>query len=151
VLALSWARQRTFGGRVANRTPSTWLSRVERAIAGADPDAPDIDVDVRERIADARAHVSKQKSSKREVPEADAPLFAALVEWRRKLSRASGAPAYVVFHDTTLAAIASARPRTRVALLTVPGVGPVKAERYGDAVLSLVGEHASARATPAAH
>ena len=151
VLALSWARQRTFGGRVANRTPSAWLARVERAIAGADPDAPEIDVDVRERIADARAHVSKQKSGKREVPEADAPLFAALVEWRRKLSRASGAPAYVVFHDTTLAAIASARPRTRVALLTVPGVGPVKAERYGDAVLTLVGEHASARPTPAAH
>ena len=89
--------------------------------------------------------MSKQKSAKRDVPDADAPLFAALVEWRRKLSRASGAPAYVVFHDTTLAAIASARPRTRGALLTVPGVGPVKAERYGEAVLALVGEHASAR------
>ena len=51
-----------------NRTPSAWLSRVHLAIAGADPDAPDIDVDVRERIADARAHVSKQKSAKREAP-----------------------------------------------------------------------------------
>jgi DNA helicase-2/ATP-dependent DNA helicase PcrA len=148
VLALSWARQRTIGSRVASRTPSSWLARVERAISGGDPDEV---VDIRERIADARAHVSKQKSSKREVPEADAPLFAALVEWRRKLSRASGAPAYVVFHDTTLAAIATARPRTRGALLTVPGVGPVKAERYGEAVLSLVGEHASARPSPAPH
>ena len=139
VLQLSWARQRTFGARVGNRTPSQWLARIERAIDGTGDDGT---VDVRERIADARAHVSKQKTSKRDVPEADAPLFTALVEWRRRLSRASGAPAYVVFHDTTLAAIASARPRTRGALLTVPGVGPIKAERYGDAVLALVGEHA---------
>ena len=65
--------------------------------------------------------MSKQKSGKREVPEADAPLFAALVEWRRKLSRASGAPAYVVFHDTTLAAIASARPRTPGRVADGPG------------------------------
>ena len=110
VLELSWARQRTIGARVANRSPSQWLSRVERAIGGAD--GAEGTGGVHERIADARAHVSKQKSAKREVPEADAPLFAALVEWRRKLSRASGAPAYVVFHDTTLAAIATARPRT---------------------------------------
>jgi DNA helicase-2/ATP-dependent DNA helicase PcrA len=146
VLELSWARQRTIGIRVANRSPSQWLARVERAIESVGgAQAADGGGDVRERIADARAHVSKEKHAKRQVADADAPLFAALVEWRRRLSRASGAPAYVVFHDTTLAAIASARPRTRVALLTVPGVGPVKAERYGDAVLALVGEHASAR------
>ena len=146
VLELSWARQRTIGARVANRSPSQWLSRVQRAIeGGGGADAAEGNGSVRERIADARAHVSKQKSAKRDVPEADAPLFAALVEWRRRLSRASGAPAFVVFHDTTLAAIASARPRTRGALLTVPGVGPVKAERYGEAVLSLVSDHAGAR------
>ena len=146
VLELSWARQRTIGVRVANRSPSQWLSRVERAIESVGgAHAPDDGGDVRERIADARAHVSKQKNTQRTVADADTPLFAALVEWRRRLSRASGAPAYVVFHDTTLAAIASARPRTRGALLTVPGVGPVKAERYGDAVLALVGEHAIAR------
>jgi superfamily II DNA helicase RecQ len=66
-----------------------------------------------------------------------------LVEWRRRISKASGAPAYVVFHDTTLVAVAEAKPRTHHDLLLVAGIGPVKAERYGDDVLALVAEHAA--------
>ncbi|MDQ3462483.1 MAG: HRDC domain-containing protein [Actinomycetota bacterium] len=49
-----------------------------------------------------------------------------------------GVPAFVVFHDTTLAAIAEARPASRDALLALPGLGPVKAERYGEALLAVV-------------
>jgi superfamily II DNA helicase RecQ len=98
-------------------------------------------VDAREQIADARARVGRTERSPRAVADGDAALFGALVEWRRNLSRAAGSPAYVVFNNETLAAIASARPRTRRALLALPGVGPVKVERYGDAVLALVGEH----------
>ena len=75
--------------------------------------------------------------------ETDAPLYAALVDWRLRQSRAASAPAYVIFPNTTLAAIATARPRTAGALLDVPGVGPVKADRYGEAVLALVAEHSS--------
>ena len=71
----------------------------------------------------------------------DEPLYTALVDWRLRQSRAASAPAYVIFPNTTLAGIASARPRTMRALLDVPGVGPVKAERYGEAVLALVAEH----------
>jgi superfamily II DNA helicase RecQ len=76
------------------------------------------------------------------VTESDAPLYEALVNWRLRQSRAANAPAYVIFPNTTLAAIATARPSTTRALLDVPGVGPVKAERYGEAVLTLVAEHA---------
>jgi superfamily II DNA helicase RecQ len=47
-------------------------------------------------------------------------------------------PAFVVFHDTTLAAVAEARPRDRPSLLALPGMGPVKADRYGDALLAVV-------------
>ena len=120
--ALSWAAERTVGGRVANRTASPWLARVERAHRRAPtPTPPSIASTSAHGSPDARAHVSKQQSAKREVPEADAPLYEALVEWRRRLSHASGAPAYVVFHDTTLVAIADGRPRTRVALLDGPG------------------------------
>jgi superfamily II DNA helicase RecQ len=50
-------------------------------------------------------------------------------------------PAFVLFHDTTLAAVAEARPRDRHALLALPGMGPVKAERYGDALLGVVADH----------
>ena len=44
-------------------------------------------------------------------------------------------PAYVVFHDTTLAEIAVRRPSTAGELAQVAGVGPTKLERYGEAVL----------------
>ena len=45
---------------------------------------------------------------------------------------------------STLAAVAEARPRTRDALLAVPGMGQVKADRYGQAVLDLVASTAPA-------
>jgi DNA helicase-2/ATP-dependent DNA helicase PcrA len=50
-------------------------------------------------------------------------------------------PPYVIFHDTTLAALAEVRPSDRDELLRVPGLGPVKAERYGPDLLALVAEH----------
>ena len=145
-LHLSWARERTIGARVSSRAPSQWLSRVERAIGALDGREPADSGDARGRIADARARVGngeRKQAGKPTIPTADQPLYDALVEWRRHLARASGTPAYVVFHDATLAAIAAARPRTSRALLAVAGVGPVKVERYGAAVLALVGEHAA--------
>jgi DNA helicase-2/ATP-dependent DNA helicase PcrA len=140
VLHMSWARQRTIGVRVATRTASPWLTRIERALDGSHG-ADGHSVDARKQIADARARLGRGDRAAQPVPERDAALFGALVEWRRNLSRAVGSPAYVVFNNETLAAIATARPRTRRALLALPGVGPVKVERYGDAVLALVGEH----------
>jgi DNA helicase II / ATP-dependent DNA helicase PcrA len=146
-LHLSWARQRTVGMRSVSRKPSPWLARVERVIAGNPPDEPSVDASA--AIADARARISDRANGDRgknavTVAEADAPLYAALVEWRRKLSKAAATPAYVVFHDATLAAIAATRPRTATELLAVAGVGPVKVERYGADVLALVVEHPAA-------
>ncbi len=48
-------------------------------------------------------------------------------------------PAYVVFTDLTLQAIAEARPADGRALLAISGVGPGKLDKYGDDVLALVG------------
>jgi superfamily II DNA helicase RecQ len=62
----------------------------------------------------------------------------ALRAWRRERARADGVPAYVVFHDATLAAIADDPPVDRAALASVPGVGPTKLERYADEVLAIV-------------
>jgi DNA helicase-2/ATP-dependent DNA helicase PcrA len=67
------------------------------------------------------------------------PLFEALKRWRRERAQADGVPAYVVFHDATLTAIAERRPRTALELRTVAGVGPAKLERYGREVLDVVG------------
>ena len=47
-------------------------------------------------------------------------------------------PAYVVFHDATLAAIASARPATMSELLRVSGVGDAKLRKYGDEILEVL-------------
>ena len=65
-------------------------------------------------------------------------LFDRLREWRRKRAQADGVPAYVVFHDRTLAEIAERRPRDWADLAAVAGVGPAKLERYADEVLAVV-------------
>jgi superfamily II DNA helicase RecQ len=73
--------------------------------------------------------------------EADPALVEALRRWRREVSAREGVPAYVVFHDTTLEAIAAVRPSTERQLIGVPGIGPAKLERYGDEILALVQMH----------
>jgi DNA helicase-2/ATP-dependent DNA helicase PcrA len=69
------------------------------------------------------------------VEEPDDPTYVALKEWRLKRAKADEIPAYVVFHNSTLAEIAARRPSTIAELSSVPGVGPAKLERYGRDVL----------------
>jgi DNA helicase II / ATP-dependent DNA helicase PcrA len=64
------------------------------------------------------------------------PGFDALKQWRLERAKADEVPAYVVFHNATLAEIAERRPQTLAELARVPGVGPAKLERYGDEVLA---------------
>ena len=70
----------------------------------------------------------------------DEALFARLRDWRLLVARAASVPAYVVFPDKTLRAIVASRPRSLGALENVTGVGPAKLDRYGEAVLALVGD-----------
>jgi DNA helicase-2/ATP-dependent DNA helicase PcrA len=79
--------------------------------------------------------VTARPAPRRE-PEPDDPIFAALKQWRRERARADDVPAYVVFHNSTLAEIAGRKPQSLGDLARVPGVGPAKLERYGDDVLS---------------
>ncbi len=69
-------------------------------------------------------------------------LYHELAVWRRARADEDEVPPYVVFDNKTLDAIARTRPRTLNDLAALPGVGPVKLERYGDAVLALVGADA---------
>ena len=77
---------------------------------------------------------------RRAQPGADAPVETVdrLKRWRMETARASGVPAYVVFHDSTLNAIASANPGNLAELLRVPGVGDSKLRKYGEEVLELL-------------
>ena len=69
---------------------------------------------------------------------APGPLLLALREWRAATAREHGVPAYVVFHDATLEAIAAARPATLDGLRGISGIGAKKLERYGAALLLIV-------------
>jgi DNA helicase-2/ATP-dependent DNA helicase PcrA len=66
------------------------------------------------------------------------PAYEPLRAWRRKRSLADGVPAYVVFHNSALEAIAEQLPSTMSELGRVPGVGPAKLERYGEEVLAVL-------------
>ena len=64
--------------------------------------------------------------------------FAALKQWRADVARAHNLPAYVIFHDATLAAIAALAPSTLRELQGVSGLGASKLEKYGQDVLRVV-------------
>ncbi|MCA1840790.1 MAG: ATP-dependent DNA helicase UvrD2 [Actinobacteria bacterium] len=68
----------------------------------------------------------------------DKALFEALRNWRLDKSKQEAVPAYVVFHDRTLAQIVSVRPKDAGALAAIPGIGSTKCARYADEVLKIV-------------
>lgn len=68
----------------------------------------------------------------------NSPLFDDLKALRRRLADAKGVPAYIVFSDATLLAMAAARPQDESELLNVSGVGPKKLETYGQAFLEVL-------------
>ncbi len=153
-LHCSWARHRTFSTGSAPRQASPWIELIEAASGDpvpADAEAPPDPGRWRRRL-----HVQRQQLGGRGGsyppsvrlppgwPEPDPEVMEALRAWRASAARAAGIPAYVVLHDATLAALASRRPRTTGELLAVPGLGPVKAGRYGPTLLSLLSDRAAA-------
>ena len=75
------------------------------------------------------------------VPEVDAALLEALTQWRLASAKARKVPAYAIFSNQTLEAIAQHRPTTLAALEKVKGIGPAKIGQYGETVVELVREH----------
>jgi DNA helicase-2/ATP-dependent DNA helicase PcrA len=146
-LHCSWARERTFGSRAVPRQASPWLDDIQAARAAlAGGGTP---IDLRDRVAAERAKLQaadggrhdRRRSNVTVGAGADPEVLTALKAWRSAAARAAGVPAFVIFHDTTLAAIAEARPGDPASLLALPGLGPVKAQRYGDDLLRVVAEH----------
>jgi ATP-dependent DNA helicase RecQ len=73
-----------------------------------------------------------------ELPEPAASLFEALRSERSKLAKLQGVPPYVIFHDSTLRAMALARPRSLRDMEDLPGMGTTKLDRYGAAFLRVI-------------
>ncbi len=97
------------------------------------------------RRPDAALAPSRQRGSREERRTAtaiaetvDPDLLSALKQLRRKLAQAQGVPAFVVFPDRTLIAMAEARPTTLAALGECHGVGSKKLATYGEAFLKVL-------------
>jgi DNA helicase-2/ATP-dependent DNA helicase PcrA len=148
-LHLSWSTARTPGGR-ANRKPSRFLD-------GLRPDSV-ASSSVRGKGAAPRRKAAVPAScrvcgsmlssgAERKVgrcsqcpPSYEEQTFDALRQWRKETALEADVPAFVVFTDATLTAIAEARPESLEQLATLPGVGASKLEKYGEAVLAVLVE-----------
>jgi len=90
----------------------------------------------------SRPRSAEARRSKGEKPleGTAADLWSRLKVLRSKIAREQGVPAYMVFNDATLMEMCRMRPHTEQELLRVDGVGPKKAERYGEAFLASIGD-----------
>jgi ATP-dependent DNA helicase RecQ len=68
----------------------------------------------------------------------DSALFERLRALRRQLADKESVPAYIVFSDAVLREMAQRHPRSQAELLAVPGIGPAKLARYGEAFLDVL-------------
>jgi DNA helicase-2/ATP-dependent DNA helicase PcrA len=154
-LHVSWSQTRSFGARAVPRQPSRWLEAVaeaaERAYGatahapGSDPEAWRRDLETqRAALRESAARAGRPLGRRTPVhwPAADDRLRRALTAWRAEAARSTGVPPAVLLHDVTLEALVSLRPGTMEELLAVPGMGPVKAARYGLVLLDIVGDRA---------
>lgn len=147
-LAISWSLARTPGGR-ANRKPSRFLTGL-RPQVGSDRAVEEKASRRRSKRGIAHCRVCNaplSTTAERKVGRCedcpvtyDEELFERLRAWRVARAAEEKVPAYVVFTDLTLQAIAEVRPGTPAALLKISGVGPSKIDKYGDEVLELVSE-----------
>ncbi len=95
-----------------------------------------------ERSAKAqRAVTSKQLSENWE--GVDQTLFDELRSLRKTIAQRTGAPPYVVFHDTSLRDMARRKPLDKTSFLEMYGVGESKVEKYADEFLPVIWEHAA--------
>jgi len=91
--------------------------------------------------------VEAASRSAREAPATspgDECLFEALREKRRAIAQEKNLPAYVIFHDRTLAEMARLRPASLAAMRSISGVGETKLERYGSLFLEVIRESGAA-------
>ncbi len=123
-LTLSWAKAREAGRRP--RKPSRFLTGLAPAAVVVDRPA-------------------KPKRGSGPPAEVDLVLWEALRQWRSERASAQKQPAFVVFTDATLAAIATKRPTTLAQLRQVPGIGAAKIEKFGADVLEVLNKDRARR------
>ncbi len=141
-LFVSWSLARNPGGR-PSRKPSRFLVGVSPEVASDRPAQPRRR---KRRAAHCRVcgrplgSVAERKVGRcGDCPASyDEDLFERLREWRMNRAGEEKVPAYVVFTDLTLQAVAEARPTTAGELSAINGVGATKLQKYGEDVLEIV-------------
>ncbi len=88
-----------------------------------------------------RRPAQKRSLSRSKEGPVDEALFESLRALRKELANAQRVPAYIVFSDKVLLELAARRPGNGAEMLEVPGVGPAKLEKYGQAFLELLRRH----------
>lgn len=151
VLVCTWARARSAGSR-GSRNPSRFLDAVR------DPSTQPVDGRASVRFGTPRGERKRTGPARCRVCGAalttgmertlercegcpstmDDAVFARLVEWRKQTAQERSVPAYVVFTDATLMALAEQRPTSSQGLLKISGIGAQKLELYGDDLLRLL-------------
>ncbi|MGH3423743.1 MAG: HRDC domain-containing protein, partial [Nocardioidaceae bacterium] len=151
LLRVSWAAARSPGGR-ANRRPSRFLDGLRPADeadrAGGGGSRRRRQRRERSMLRCRTCNAVLSTGAERKLGRcADCPstydeeLFEALRSWRSERASEQKVPAYVVFTDATLTAIAEARPTDDTGLLRIPGIGRAKLDKYGEDVLALCGQN----------
>ncbi|MET7469708.1 ATP-dependent DNA helicase UvrD2 [Micromonospora sp. NPDC005686] len=152
-LWLSYATSRSPGGR--SRRPSRFLPQLDRSGGGerarggeraggagparrAERRRPQV-VSCRICGATLLAGADRKLGRCPTCPsDIDDELYERLREWRQRVAGAQKVPAYVVFTDATLTALAERKPGRTEELVAIAGIGPRKVGLYGDTVLALV-------------
>ncbi|MEE6178895.1 ATP-dependent helicase [Mycobacterium sp. 050134] len=142
-LALSWALARNAGGR-QGRKPSRFLNGIAPQTRADSPSGKSR----RNRGTPTRCRIcNKDLTTPAAVmlrrcetcaADIDEDLLLRLKAWRLDVAKEQKVPAYVVFTDNTLVAIAELLPSDEKALVAIPGIGARKLEQYGPDVLRLV-------------
>jgi DNA helicase-2/ATP-dependent DNA helicase PcrA len=142
-LALSWALARAPGGRQSRR-PSRFLNGIApHTQSDATPNRPRRPKGPTPRCRVCNATLTTPPAIMLRRCETcpsdiDEDLLVELKDWRLRTSKEMSVPAYVVFTDNTLIAIAETLPTDEAALVAIPGIGARKLEQFGPDVLAMV-------------
>ncbi|AKT51398.1 ATP-dependent DNA helicase UvrD2 [Arsenicicoccus sp. oral taxon 190] len=153
-LSLSWAASRNVGGR-ASRRPSRFLDDAASVLGEGARSAPrrasgaaggrqrslTVARPAHCRVCGTELTTASERKTGRCgdcPPTYDEAVFESLRTWRKGAAAAASVPAYVVFTDATLTAIAERRPDDLGALASVSGVGARKLSLYGEPVLAIL-------------
>ncbi len=139
-LRISW----NFIGAGGQLQRSRFLAGVRSTRAPEAPARPRTSRSVRSKpcVVCGRLMATAAEIKMRHHEECDLPIDEALFErlraWRKATADELSVPAFVVFTDATLMAIAEAKPTDEESLLAIPGVGRNKLRKHGEAVLAVV-------------